>query len=126
KGIDVADPANTNVYEATINLFFVPFNTGTDPSPSQEEPLRLEITPTGVQCVNGCRIDGPPVSSCDVTDPAGKCFLLGGYTFTPSVQYVDGQPIIQWLVIPVRASFLKEFFDVRLIVQNLAPAPFKF
>jgi hypothetical protein len=29
------------------------------------------------------------------------------------------QPVIQWLVIPVRASFLKEFFEVQLIVQNL-------
>ena len=47
------------------------------------------------------------------------CLTFGGYQYYPSVTYVQGQPVIQWLVLPIRASFLKEFFDVKLIVQNL-------
>ena len=31
-----------------------------------------------------------------------------------------------WLVIPGQAQWLKEFFDVKMIVSNLAPAPFTF
>lgn len=38
----------------------------------------------------------------------------------PTVEVVEGEPIIHWLVIPMRASFLKEFFEVSMVVQNLA------
>ena len=50
----------------------------------------------------------------------------GGTTFVPTLHYVAQQPIIQWLVIPGRARFLKEFFDVQLIIQNLAAPGFTF
>ena len=39
---------------------------------------------------------------------------------------VGGQPVIIWLVIPGEARWLKEFFEVRMVVSNLAPQPFTF
>ena len=35
-------------------------------------------------------------------------------------------PALMWLVIPGQAQWLKEFFDVKMIVSNLASAPFSF
>ena len=34
--------------------------------------------------------------------------------------------MIIWLVIPGEARWLKEFFEVRMVVSNLAPQPFEF
>ncbi len=36
------------------------------------------------------------------------------------------QPALMWIVIPGQAQWLKEFFDVKMIVSNLAPSPFTF
>ena len=44
--------------------------------------------------------------------------------YTPTVSIMTNMPEIEWLVIPGTASFLKEFFDVQMVVQNLAPAGF--
>ena len=38
----------------------------------------------------------------------------------------DPQPALMWIVIPGQAQWLKEFFDVKMIVSNLAPSPFSF
>ena len=37
---------------------------------------------------------------------------------------MDNEPTVQWLVIPGEAKFLKEFFEVQMIIQNLAPPAF--
>jgi hypothetical protein len=46
------------------------------------------------------------------------------YCFTPTVTIVDNEPSIQWLIIPGQAQFLKEFFQVQMLIQNLAPSAF--
>jgi PKD repeat protein len=123
RGIDTSDPANQNVYEGEINLFFVPeCPPDQQCQPEQESENLLLITYNGegeIIAVVSALPDVPGPAGCDVTDPVAGCFLLGGYRFYPSVQYVESQPILQWLVIPVKASWLKEFFDVTMIVQNL-------
>lgn len=57
---------------------------------------------------------------------AGPCTLVDGYTACPTLSYANDQPTILWLVIPGKARWLKEFFDVRLIVTNLASEAFTF
>ena len=116
-GIDVTDPENSHVYEATINLHFVPDESG---------PATIYVAEgQGIICKDtGCGggLEIAPASAC----PGAQCFVAGGsgsagvpYVYIPTVIYVQDQPIIQWLVIPMRASFLKEFFQVSMIVQNL-------
>src|SRR5262249_32606457 len=60
---------------------------------------------------------------------AGKTICVwhaGGATIYTTVTFVPGAdaPILSSLVIPFKASWLKEFFSVSMIVDNLAPAPF--
>ena len=38
--------------------------------------------------------------------------------------FAGGVPLLQWLVIPARTGFLKEFFQVSMVVQNLASSEF--
>ena len=123
RGIDTSDPANQFVYEAEINLFFVPEcppGEDCEPEPPKDNDLLFTYNGEGQIIAIVSAIPGVPgPTGCDVTDPTVGCFLLGGHYFYPSVQYVEDQPILQWLVIPVKATWLKEFFDVTLIVQNL-------
>ena len=44
----------------------------------------------------------------------------------PRVEYVGGEPTIVWMVIPGRAKWLKEFFEIQLLVTNLADQSFTF
>ena len=37
---------------------------------------------------------------------------------------VEGHPLIEWLILEGKASFLKQFFDVSMVIQNLSPEPF--
>ena len=45
---------------------------------------------------------------------------------TGTVQQVHGQPTITWMILPGKASFLKQFFNVQMLVQNLAPSSLSF
>ncbi len=59
------------------------------------------------------------------------CFDEGGggetYDVTgQSIESSQGEPAILWMIIPGQAEWLKEFFDVQMIVSNLAPSPFSF
>ncbi len=111
RGIDVDDPSNSNVYEADIDLHFVPLSAEEgDPAPTL--PV---TTPIRILVVNDSVCIEQPDAPCDTSGNV----TLGGYRFYPAVQYVERQPFIHWLVVPMRASWLKEFFDVRLVVQNL-------
>jgi Ca2+-binding RTX toxin-like protein len=56
----------------------------------------------------------------------GTPVTVGRYTVYPTVRSVGGQPVIIWMVIPGEARWLKEFFEVRMVVSNLAPQPFTF
>src|SRR5581483_6753918 len=61
--------------------------------------------------------------SCD----AGGCSMTsGGYRVRVSVDWFDNDPVLTWMVIPGTAKFLKEFWNVSMIVQNLGDAPFTF
>ncbi|MFC6342341.1 Ig-like domain-containing protein, partial [Nocardioides hankookensis] len=114
-GIDVADPENYHVYEATINLFFVPDVPAADVPPPQE--ISVYVTPTGVICYDNCGNDGGGGGGGD--GGGGGVVTFGDYQWIPEVTYVEEAPVIQWLVLPMRASWLKEFFEVKLVVSNL-------
>lgn len=114
-GIDPSDPANQNVYQFTVNL---------------------QLTP-----------DGPPATFTGGYGAGGgggggggTLYGLGGLTCRSrsacvgtsggSTVYVRahtgpaGTPLLTTLVIPFRASWLKEFFDVSMTVANLADPGF--
>ncbi|WP_193315451.1 PKD domain-containing protein [Nostocoides sp. F2B08] len=120
-GIDVTDPANQNVYEAEINLYFVPKGCQEDCEP-EPTPVRLVYNSSGttITASSSGSGSGSTAEGCSVTDPTGDCFILSGdRAFYPRIQFVEEQPMVQWLVVPVRASYLKEFFDVSLVIENL-------
>jgi flagellar hook assembly protein FlgD/fibronectin type 3 domain-containing protein len=123
-GIDPAAPENQHVYEAEIHLYF---------EPVRDEPaMQVVVTENGVGCLSDCP-ETPP------SDPAGcgvglaaVCYYgpvdpstgFGSDVYYPQVQYVQGAPVIQWLVLPIRASWLKEFFTVDMVIQNLSGVTF--
>lgn len=122
-GIDLADPDNYHVYEAKIHLYF-------DKKGVTELPVY--VTPEGLRCIGECptgtggggggggggSTGGAP---CAEADTLIGCWALNGYQFLPSITYVNKKPVIHWLVLPMRASFLKEFFNVQMVIQNVAP-----
>ena len=114
-------PANTHVYEAEIHLFFVP-----DQPANQQNTIDVYVTPNGIQCASDCTGGlwaagggggGGSGAACIFT-PDKPCLTVGPYEYEPSITYVDGDPVIQWLVIPIQASFLKEFFDVQMVAAE--------
>ena len=76
-----------------------------------------------------CYINGSSqfVGSCSSSIGGFTCSAQscagGGFVAIPAI--VEGHPLIQWLVLGGKASFLKQFFSVSMIVQNLSPEPFK-
>ena len=116
-GIDVADPDNSHVYEANIWLNFEP-----------ERPLHVYVAPGGVFCASDCGGGGGGGGAsghrwgCQ-TAAGFTCLIAGSGSsrrrIYPHVDYVAGEPVVYWLVLPMRASFLKEFFDVQMVVHNL-------
>ena len=107
-GIDPNDPQNQNVFEFEVNLVFGP----------DEVPLTLSGIATGGGIVGGSFGGG---GSC-----GSLCASVDGYRVFPRVEYVGGEPTIVWMVIPGRAKWLKEFFEIQLLVTNLADQSFTF
>ena len=110
-GIDPDDPDNVNVYKFEINLAF-------------ETPVTFSGIVTRGGFVGGGFGSGGGGGGgfCDTT--CGVSGSIGGrgvFTYI-SVQYVQNQPQIIYITIPGEARWLKEFYDVTLTVQNLAPA----
>ena len=112
-GIDINDPANRNVLEFQISLGFRVFTGG----PSTAFPILLngdlEIVDIPIDWVcdearRSCEYDDPDVS------------------ITVEVDEIDGEPTLVFLIIPVKASWLKEFFEVTMVVANLASKGFAF
>jgi PKD repeat protein len=101
-GINPADPANRHVYAFQLHL-----NVG-----SPENTLSGYIGGGGFIAANGSTCSG---WVCVWHD--------GEATIYTTVQGGEA-PIISSLVVPFKASFLKEFYDVSLIVDNLAATPF--
>jgi PKD repeat protein/flagellar hook assembly protein FlgD len=107
-GINPDDPANQNVYQFTVNL-------SVNSSP---------VTFTGYTGSGGfplCPTVNGAATSCG---GGSSTFTTGGYTVSVSVSYVHNAPELVWLVIPVKASWLKEFFSVQMVVTNLADPAF--
>ena len=121
-GIDPNDPDNQNIYQFEIHLAFVADGTTSD------------LTFGGYSSSGGGGGGGggggafflQPAFGGDATPcPAGaSCATVGGYTAYPTVQYVNNEPSVLWMVIPGKAKWLKEFFDVHLLVSNLAAPAF--
>jgi PKD repeat protein len=120
-GIDVDDPANQHVYEANIHLYFEPDSDPKDPHYPPGD-VKLYFWGPNVVCGSPCGQPGEqgPATPCPQAEDRFACWVINGYQYLPSITYADGKPFIHWLVLPMRATFLKEFFDVHLIVQNLS------
>lgn len=109
RGIDPDDPANQNVveFEAVIVL------GGGRPGQS--------VTVSGAASRGGfwgATIGG---SSC----VRSHCrYRMGPWIIEVTPVFIDGRPMLSTLVIPFKASWLKEFFDVSMTISNLAPAGF--
>jgi len=111
-GIDPNSPANQNVYEFTINLAIntttpITFSGFTASGGGGLYPLCPTVDGVATACSGG-----------------GTSFTSGGYTVSVSVSYVRNAPQLVWLVIPAKASWLKEFFAVQMAVTNLADPGF--
>ncbi|MCB0975995.1 MAG: PKD domain-containing protein [Acidimicrobiales bacterium] len=106
-GIDPNDPANQHVFEYDIVLVFGP------------------ETSNFTYLVNSV---GDVVGGTGGGGGGNGGVVVGDSVFVPTIQPIaEGvPPAINWLVIPGEARWLKEFFEVRLIVSNLAPAGFTF
>src|SRR5207302_9209017 len=107
-GIDVTAPGNQNVYQFELHLAFIPGS-----------PVSISgvATGSGFYGVGG---GGGSCSICSTIVASG-----GGFTIIGNVGEVNGDnPTIIWMIIPGKAQWLKEIFDVRILVTNLAPTPF--
>lgn len=111
-GIDPDDPANQYVFSFNIRLSF---SVQPDQPPQQQDFKGFANTDgfvgetgyTGAQqaCRGVCPLD-----------------LGDGYQATPQPDFSNpDKPTIVWLVMPVKGSMLKEFFDVQMVVTNLSP-----
>ena len=129
-GIDPNDAANQNVYEFEIHLAFVEGGTTTDLSfggiATGEGILQSDWGGGGSGGGGGGVIGGGGDCTSDVICASVGGGGGGGYTVYPGVGYVGSTPTIVWMVIPGRAKWLKEFFDVRMVVTNLGSSQFSF
>jgi len=114
-GIDPNDPENQHVYKFEVHLNLAPPQGGGG---------RTEYEIPGM--VSGYGFRGG-VGGCERIR-ADLCRLngAGGTIVYLHSEWVPGldAPILSALVIPFKASFLKEFYEVSLIVQNLAAPGF--
>ncbi len=111
-GIDPADPANQHVYEFEVCLAF---GGGA-----------CTTTFTGLANSAGHLLGGPSFTggSCGASSCTGTA--SDGREVTASVGFVADQPTAMFLMIPGEARWLKEFFEVKMVVANLAPPGFTF
>jgi lysophospholipase L1-like esterase len=104
-GIDPNDPDNQHVFQFTVNL-----SSGT--------------TFSGYGATGGFPLC-PTVDGVKATcDSSGASFVTDSYTISVRISWAHGQPQLVWLVIPGKASWLKEFFSVQMMVTNLADDSF--
>ena len=129
-GLDPNDPANQNVFKFAIHLAFQAGGT----------PVTVQVG----GLLNGNGIEFPDVSGSGggITGGGGDGGGGGGGGCSGCISFgVDGyqvvgepfisagsqpEPGVLWMIIPGQAQWLKEFFDVKMVVSNLAPSPFTF
>jgi PKD repeat protein len=113
--IDPLDPANQHVFEFEIHLFFGP------------DPVVHTPVVNGVGDVLASPVTGGGSSSGG--GGGGSSFTVGEvivYPVAASSPVPGVAPMINYLVIPGKAKFLKEFFEVKLVVANLAAPEFTY
>jgi hypothetical protein len=113
-GIDPNDAANQNVYQFEIHLAFVDGTT---------HDVSLGGYASGQGILGASWGGGGGGGACT---PGAICEGIGNYTIYPQVRYVGVTPTVLWMIIPGRAKWLKEFFDVRVVVSNLGSSVFSF
>ncbi|WP_454170177.1 Ig-like domain repeat protein [Microbacterium paulum] len=118
RGIDPAAPENQNVFLAEVHLAIVPPDA---PTPTPANQTDVELVYNG-----GGRVVSVVYSGDGWVSDGGGSAVSGGYRYTPTIVDAGGTKAVQWMIIPVKGSWLKEFFEVRMVVQNLAAAPFAF
>ena len=108
-GIDIYDPANQNVYQVVVRVYYGSRPLTISYMRNDEEVLSYEITDS----------NGLPVYT--VTNSNGE-----GRILSPTIIPCGGQSdIVAILDIPAQTSYLKEFFDVKLYITNNASAEFE-
>lgn len=113
-GIDVYDPANQNVYSAKVQVTY-----GSSP------PLTINYVRNDDEILDYTVTDsnGEPVKN--YTNSNGENRVIAGVTLIPNGQGTQGDSdVVAIMDIPAEASYLKEFFDVRLHIINNASSAF--
>lgn len=114
-GIDPAAPENQQVFESEIHLAV------NGEEAAEAPPLQVYWN---LDDAIGVRTD--PFAPVHWVGTTTRSLTIGDFDFAPSTTTVGGQRIVQWLIVPTRGSYLKEFFEARLVVQNLSDAAFTF
>ena len=114
-GIDVYDPANQNVYSATVRVTY-----------GSTAPITISYVRNDDRIINYTIKDtnGKPVTH--YTNSNGEVRKITGVTYIPSGGSGSGgaSDVVAIVDIPASASYLKEFFDVRLHIINNASSEF--
>ena len=118
-GIDVYDPANRNVYSATVRVFY-----------SSSPPISVsyvrndsKILDYKIYDYSGQPIEGYKNENGEFRHFAGVSYVGGDYgSYGGGGE--EGTDIIAIIDIPAQASYLKEFFDVKLHIINNASSDF--
>ncbi len=121
-GIDVYDPANQNVYSATVRVTYTGSKNQLNVNYIRNDSQILEYTITDDR--------GKPVQ--EYVNDNGEVRKIAGLTYVSGVgsgssgggNSSDGTDIVAIIDIPASASYLKEFFDVRLHIINNASSDF--
>ena len=117
-GIDVNSPANQNVYKVRVTIQY-----GDSVIPVTYVRNSFTILNYYIGGSGGESYDKPDSgSSSEDSKNDSDNRQIGGITFIPNSEDVE---IIAVLDMPIEASYLKEFFDVRLHVINNAAPQFK-
>jgi hypothetical protein len=114
-GIDPNDPINQNVFQFEVHLAF------SESGASGSLTGYIGGGDSGSQFIFPEAVGG--------TCTPGACTFSAGGNGSVAIgspQVIEGQPSIFWLVIPGKASWLKEFFAIRTVVTNLASPQFSF
>ena len=120
-GIDTSNPANQNVYEFEVKLSFTE-------SPQPQVELHGAVNSAGQFVGNDYGASGGGEWSCSPTECELTPPETGGGEGDRIVavpEMVENHPLIQWLILRGKATVLKQFFEVSMVVQNLsAEEPF--
>jgi streptogramin lyase len=114
-GIDTTAPGNQNVYQFELHLSF---------GSGGLIAVSGAASANGFYAISGAGGIGPGGTACSqfcTTIVAS----VGGYSVIGNVAEIAGDnPSIIWMIVPGKAQWLKELFDVRILITNLAPPPF--